>query len=92
MGYVPECKICFNDGLLWVAFDEKGNAIDPTKPFETNKKPVPQLAPCVCYKGRKQCPKAPYWWRKRNSEHGLPQLLGDGTKGFDSLQNRIDSY
>ena len=90
MVHIHKCEKCSNDGLIWVAFDKKDWAIDLSKKFKSSKRPVPQLAPCSCFKGHKQCPSAKANWRSQNGKFGFAQQLKDGSKGREVIEKMID--
>ena len=69
------CGSCMGAGWLYCAFDEKGNAIDITMPFNAPMHTGLQIAACECDKGYMIDPNATNEWRRNNAKCGVPEVL-----------------
>jgi len=98
--YTPQCPYCLSfSGLVWIAPDANGNAIDSSKPFQSRTRPEPQLAPCVCHMGyrafksdaRNENAGTGEKWRRRNAEHGVAEMSADHRSGIYEMLERIEA-
>ena len=74
-GVDGNCGSCMGIGWLYCAFDEHGNAIDISMPFNAPRHTGLQMAACSCDKGYFFDSNGKWEWRQNNAKCGIPEVL-----------------